>query len=112
MNTINRLPRAERSARMRNERERKILEAAIEEAKRVGCRNFTRREIAARAGVADGSVNHAFGTLDALRDAVMRAAVAREIVSIIRQGLADGHPVAHSAPPGLIQLAMQPSPAG
>lgn len=97
---------------MRAERHRIILDAAIQESLEVGYRNFTRRKVASRAGVAVGSVNHAFGTIDALRDAVMRTAIAREITALVRQGLADNHPAVQSAPPGLKQLAMQEAIAG
>ena len=112
MRQLDRLPRNARSALMRAERHAKILDAAIQESLAVGFRNFTRRNVAARAGVAVGSVNHAFGTIDALREAVLKTAVSRELTPIIRQGLADEHPIAQSAPPGLKQLALQEALAG
>lgn len=90
---------------MRETRHASILAAAIEEAEAVGFANIRRRKVAARAGVANGSINHAFGTLDALKDAVMAEAIAGEILPIVAQGLAAGHALAHGAPPELRKAA-------
>lgn len=80
------------------ERNRRILEAAAQLAAERGYTNITRAEVAERAGVADGSVNNAFGTMDGLRDAVMQKAVADHHAGIVAQGLAARHPLAVAAP--------------
>ncbi len=68
---------------------------------------MTREAIATRAGVAFGSINHEFGTIDKLRDAVMEDAVTNERLDIIAQGLADGHPLARAAPDDLRTRAVR-----
>ena len=103
--TDDRLTRADRSALMRDERHRAIMAAAMDEAAAVGFANVRRNAVARRAGVANGSVNHAFGTLDALKDAIMAEAVASLVLPIVAQGLAAGHPAAHNAPPAIRKAA-------
>ena len=75
-----------------------ILEVAYVMAQRDGFGTLTRDGVAAEAGVAMGSVNHHYGTMDALRDAVMRMAIEREDLPVIAQGIAAGHPIAQGAP--------------
>lgn len=87
-------------------RNRAVLDAALLLAAQRGYRNITRRQVADEAGVAVGSVNNAFGTMDGLRDAVMAAAVERELPAIIAQGLAERHPAALGAHPGLRTRAL------
>lgn len=87
------------------QRNRRILEAAAQLAAERGYQHITRSDVAERAGVAVGSVNNAFGTMDGLRDAVMRKAVADEHGGIVGQGLAARHPVALEAPPRLKERA-------
>lgn len=103
--TKERLSREERSRTMRETRQRAILAAAVEEAEANGFANIVRNRVAERAGVANGSVNHAFGTLAALKDAVMTEAVATHHEAIIAQGLAAGHPIAREAPAALRKMA-------
>lgn len=88
-------------------RNRKVLDAAIAIAAARGYQTLTRDNVATEAGVAAGSVNGAFGTMDALRDAVMAQAVEQGIVEIVGQGLALGHPFARAAPTDLKQRALQ-----
>lgn len=87
-------------------RNRAVLEAAIALAQERGFAHVTRDLVAERAQVAAGSVNNAFGTMDGLRDAVMAAAVERELVDIVGQGLAAGHPAARAAPEDLKRDAL------
>lgn len=87
------------------ERNAKVLAAAIEEAKDVGFQWITREAVAMRAGVSVGGVNNAYGTMRDLKRAVLREAVAQEIVVIVAQGLADRHEIALSAPPALKEAA-------
>lgn len=79
-------------------RDQRILDAAIECAKESGYRHITREDVAARAGVAVGTVNNAYGTMLELKGAVMQAAVEREIIEIVAQGLADGSDIVRAAP--------------
>lgn len=83
-----------------------ILEAAVALATERGFRKFNRNDVAARAGVAAGSVNNAFTTMDALHDAVMAQAVQRERLDIVAAGLAERHPTACAAPPALKDSAL------
>lgn len=87
-------------------RNRAVLEAAIALAQERGFANITRDLVAERANVAAGSVNNAYGNMDALRDAVMAAAVERKLVDIVGQGLAVGHPAARNAPEDLKREAL------
>lgn len=84
-----------------------ILNAAIDIAQTDGWRAVTRDRVAEQAYVAQGSVNAHFGTIDALRTAVMEEAVRREIVAIVAQGLAEQHPAARAAPVDLKRRALE-----
>lgn len=88
-------------------RNRAVLDAALRLAGSRGYRNITRQQVADEAGVAVGSVNNAFGTMDGLRDAVMAAAVDRSLAAIVAQGLADRHPAALGAPATLRNAAVE-----
>jgi len=87
------------------ERDRRILNAALQLAAERGFSRITRSDVAALAGVAVGSVNNAFGDMAGLRDAVMQRAVDTRHAGIVAQGLAAGHPVAKAAPELLRQQA-------
>jgi len=105
--TVERLPREDRAALMRDQRRDKIMRAAVSEASRSGYRNMTRGDIASSAGVALGSINHEFGTMDGLRDAVMQEAVKTRRLDIVAQGLADGHAAARDAPAEMREAAVR-----
>lgn len=75
-----------------------ILEVAYTMAQRDGFGALTRDGVAAEAGVAMGSVNHHWGKMSALREAVMQRAVEEENLELIGQGMALGDSVAKSAP--------------
>lgn len=94
-------PRAVRAERRVAERQVKILAAALVVAERAGYLTMTRRDVARQAGVANGNINHAFGTMDALRGAVMRAAIESGNIAIVRQGLLAEDELATNAPPEL-----------
>lgn len=87
-------------------RNRAVLESALELAATLGYRNITRDQVAAKAGVAVGSVNNAYGTMDGLRDAVMQTAVERDLPEIVAQGLTDRHPAAINAPAAVKESAL------
>lgn len=88
------------------ERNRRVLEAAVAVANERGYSSLTRELVAERAEVATGSVNNAYRTMADLRDAVMAAAVERNLTSIVAAGLAVGHPAAKAAPPAVKQGAL------
>lgn len=75
-----------------------ILEVAYTMAQRDGFGTLTRDSVAAEAGVAMGSVNHHWGKMSALREAVMQRAVEEENLELIGQGMALGDSIAKSAP--------------
>jgi hypothetical protein len=82
-------------------RKTNILDAALEKAKDVGYREITREEIAEQAGVSMGLVSRYLGTMDQIRKAIMRAAIRREVLEIVAQGLACGDDQARKADPGV-----------
>lgn len=69
-------------------RKSELLQAAVEEATKVGFTNLTRQGIAHRAGVSEPMVNQFLGTLKQLKNKVMRDAIKQEILEIIASGLA------------------------
>ena len=79
------------------DRRTEILDAALELAERKGLGVFTRLELATQAGVANGLLNKYFGTMAQLHRAVMRAAVQRENLPVLAQGLARRDPQALKA---------------
>lgn len=98
--------RHERARNMRDERNKKVLEAAIAEACEQGYQFITREAVAQRAGVSVGGVNNAFGTMLDLKRAVLRAAIERRILRIVAEGIAMGSPVVADLPPELRREAL------
>lgn len=88
-------------------RNRAVLDAAVALAERFGMAAVTRPRVSAESGLSTGTVSSAYGSMDGLRDAVMAAAVQREIVVIVAQGLAERHPAAVNAPAELKQRALE-----
>lgn len=82
-----------------------ILDAAIYVARRSGLRGITRKAVATRAKVANGTVSYHFVTMEKLLDAVMREAVAIAILPLIAEGLTLGHRRARLAPQELKDAA-------
>jgi DNA-binding transcriptional regulator YbjK len=62
-----------------SERERPLMEATLRIIGRSGIDGVTHRAVAAEAGLSVGAVTHHFATRDALVDAALRFALAREI---------------------------------
>lgn len=92
----------------RGAREVALIDAVLRLAKRgTPYHQLLRDDIAADAGVSNGTINHAFETLDRLRAAAMQSAVDREELVVIAQGLAVGDPIARGAPPGLKERAIR-----
>lgn len=75
-------------ARLKPEdRKADILTVALRLAERDGYRNMTRDNIALAAGVSMGLINHHFGTMTKLKRTIMRAAIEKEILPIIAEGV-------------------------
>ena len=78
-----------------------LLRAAVTEAGEVGYLFITKPAIGRRAHRAASLINHYFGSLSDLKDAVVSYAVEMEVLPIVTQALANGHPIALSAPDDL-----------
>ena len=83
-----------------------LLDIALVQAETFGCRNVTAHRVAVAAGVAPSLVTYYFSTMPRLHRAIMRAAVKREILPIIAQGIADRNPQALAAPDELKRKAL------
>lgn len=83
-----------------------IIETAYHITKREGFAALTRDGVADEAGIARGAINHQFGTMDELRDAVMQLAIEDGELPIIAHGLSIGHPVARTAPDDIKRQAL------
>ena len=81
-----------------DERKKQILDAAIRLSEQEGYIKVSRGDIADLAGCAPSLVAHYFGTMTQLHRAIMSAAVHRENLSILAQGLSIGDSKARSAP--------------
>lgn len=88
-------------------RKEQILDAALVEAQIHGYKGVTREAVALRCGLATGTVTKHLGTMVELKRSLMRAAVTREILPLIAQGLADRNPHALKASPELKARALQ-----
>ena len=88
-------------------RKAEILAAALDTARAVGYRHVSREAIAALAGCSPGLVSSYFGTMPALRRAIMSAAIARRDLTVLAQGLAAGDSKAKAAPEELRRAAAE-----
>ena len=75
-------------------------------AERDGLAAVTRSIVAREARVVPATVSNAYGSMPALRDALMREAVSRPVLSVLAQGLAMGDPIARAAPEHVRQAAL------
>ena len=91
----------------RKERRAAILDAGMRLALAQGYDRMKRDEVARAAGVSNGTVNHEFGTLEALRDEVMTQAVKEEVLAVVARGLVLGHPIAQGAPKRVREAAVR-----
>ncbi len=87
-------------------RKTEILEAAISCAKSVGYQWITLEQVAGECGVSKGTVVHHYGTMVALKRAVLAEAVARNLPDLVAQGLADRNPIALAAPEEVRRAAL------
>lgn len=88
-------------------RKAEILAAALDTARAVGYRHVSREAIAATAECSPGLVSAYFGTMPALRRAIMSAAIARRDLVVLAQGLAAGDSKARAAPEALRRAAAE-----
>lgn len=93
-------------AKIIEDRDNRILNAAMDLAKDNGYQWITRDAVAELAGVSPATVSNVFGTMRGLKRAVLREAVKRADVAIILQGLGDRHPIVMDAPESVRQAAV------
>ena len=79
-------------------RKEHILAAAVNISIHVGYDHVTRAEVAEAAGVSPALVTNYFFSMNNLRIEIMSSAVTNEILTVVAQGLAAGHPLAITAP--------------
>lgn len=84
-----------------------LLTAAASLAVKQGFRNIRRQDIAEKCECSTGTVSYHFGSMQVLRDELMAHAVASGNAVIVGQGLAERHPLAMAAPPGLKARALR-----
>ena len=78
-------------------RRKQILSAAVDISKQFSYLTLTFNQVAKRVKCTRGLIIHHFGSMAALRDAVMIHAVATNDLLLIAQGLAHGNPIATTA---------------
>lgn len=74
-----------------------ILAAAVHLARAHGWARLKRESVAMESGCAAGSINANFGSMDGLRDEVMRVAVERQFGPIVLEGIAARNAIAKRA---------------
>lgn len=89
------------------DRKVEILDAALALARQYGYQRVTRDAIAAKADCSPAIVSKHFGTMVQLRRAIMSAAVVREDLNVIAQGLAAGDSKARAAKPEVRKAALE-----
>lgn len=89
----------------------RILDAAIALSRTDGVQWITRDAVAAHAQCAAGLVNYHWGNIVNLKRAVFAAAVDRQLLPLIAQGLADGNRACLDAPEWLRKKAAEWSAA-
>lgn len=91
-----------------SDRKELIIEAALRVASRPGgWSTMTREAVAKAAEVSDGLVSMHFGTMVQFRRSVMRAAVSREVLPVIAQGVVMGDKTALKADASLKTKAIE-----
>lgn len=88
------------------QRRAQILAAALQAAETHGYRNLTLQQIASAAGVSKGLPMVYFGTMTALRRALMREAVKVSNLKVIAQGIVADDPHVRKASPELRARAL------
>ena len=88
-------------------RKAQILNVAVDISFRLGYYALTRDGVASAAGTSFSLVTKYFGTMQGLKDEVMKEAISREIPEIILQGMVIDDPIAMNAPQELKDKATQ-----
>jgi AcrR family transcriptional regulator len=84
-----------------------LLDHALRLSQTHGYNKLTRVQLAKVANVSEGQVSKLFGTMVQLRRAIMSAAVARNDLIIIAQGIACGEPKAVGLSPDVKRAALE-----
>lgn len=97
-----------RTRKPKADRQAEIINAAIDCAlhNNTGVRGIKRDDIAERIGVSPALVNVHFSTMEQLRRAVYRAAVRREVLKLVAQGIAERNPACTGADEALRRRAL------
>lgn len=84
-----------------DDRRKQLIDAAVVIVQTNGWLSVTRSNVAKQSGMSVGSINLAFGTMDDLRNALMKHAVdnykCEGMHKVIFAGLSDGNPIACEA---------------
>lgn len=88
------------------DRRAEILQAALDVAEKVGCKQLTRIQVAQKARCAESLVSSYFGTMIQFKRIVMRAAIKNERLKIIAYGIVEKDKHALKASPDLKQRAL------
>lgn len=88
-------------------RRKELLDESMRLARESGYAFLTREAVAKACGVVAGTVAYVFGSIGGLKIEVMKRAVETGDVTIIRQGLVAGDPIALAAPDELKALARE-----
>lgn len=88
-------------------RKAELLEAALTVARTKGFEHMTRDAIADEAGVSFGLVGRYLGTMNRLKQTVMRAAIKQEILEIVAYGIYAKDKQALKAPDSLKARAFE-----
>ena len=80
------------------ERREKLLDVALSVAVKKGYLNLSRQNVAEAAKCSTGLITRRFGDMETLRREVMRAAIDREVLVVIAQGVAAKDKLAMKAP--------------
>ena len=84
-----------------------LLKSALVTAEVIGYNRLTRADVALAAGVSAGLITNYFGTIEALRQEVARAAVEGENAAVIAQGLVNRDPIMTEAPESVKALGIE-----
>lgn len=87
-------------------RKEQIIAAGLELAKSKGFYNVTREMIAEKSGCVGGTIQYHFSTMTVLRRDIMRAAVRKEVLEVIAQGIVNKSKVALRVSPELRKRAL------
>lgn len=96
----------EKLANYKGARNTRILEAAIQVAENQGFDKVSKKTVSDLCGLSSGTISMAFGSMEGLRDEVLRHAIAHGRLHTLAAGLAAGCEVAKAADPDLKARAL------